>query len=199
MPPSWTCHEQDIEVTNLRIALAHMHMDIQICNAIIEGDRAQMVVQDMHLGKLQSALHGKENKKRDDHTKLFPEGKGRHLTNTEFIAQLKHVQKVKENTAVEKEGRRVSKAAKKATVAAEKEAWLKVQCKHAQAVVAWEAVKAQLIRENPKIRKKDLPLKLRAPWKTTQGGRNGIGPSKGPGAVNGHEGSSEESSEENED
>ena len=70
--------------------MVHTHMSIQICNAIIEGDQAQMVVQDMHLGKLQSALYGKENKKRDDRTKLFPEGKGRHLTNTEFIAQLEH-------------------------------------------------------------------------------------------------------------
>ena len=89
-PSLQTRHEQDTEVMNLRIALVRTHRSIQICNAIIEGDQAQMVVQDMHLGKLQSALYGKENKKRDDCTKLFPEGKGRHLTNTEFIAQLEH-------------------------------------------------------------------------------------------------------------
>ena len=95
----------------------------------------------MHLGKLQSALHGKENKKRDDHTKLFPEGKGQHLTNTEFIAQLELVQKTKENVEAAKEGWKVAKAAKRAAATTEKQAWLKVQHTHAQAVVAWETEK----------------------------------------------------------
>ena len=99
----------------------------------------------MHLGKLQSAFHGKENKKRDDCNKLFPEGKGQHLTNTEFIAQLEHAQKTKENAEVAKEGWKVAKAAKRAAVATEKQAWMKVCHKHIQAVVAWEAEKAQLI------------------------------------------------------
>ena len=44
----------------------------------------------------------------------------------------------------------------RATVATEKEAWLKVWYKHMQGVIAWEAEKVQLNKANPKIGKKDL-------------------------------------------
>ena len=44
-------------------------------------------------------------------------------------------------------------------IATEKEAWLKVQCKHMQAIVVGEVEKMQLIRENPEICKNDVPLK----------------------------------------
>ena len=57
-----------------------------------------------------------------------------------------------------------------------------------QAIVVGEAEKMQLIRENPNICKKDLPLKPHATWKATQGSGNCAGPAKGPGTFNGPEG-----------
>ena len=78
---------------------------------------------------------------------------------------------------VAKEGWKVAKVATRATATTEKQVWLKVWHMHAQAVVAWEAEKARLIKENPRIRKKDLPTKPCVSWKTTQGGGNGAGPS----------------------
>ena len=76
---------------------------------------------------------------------------------------------------------KVAKAAMRAIVSTE-EAWMKVWCKHMQAVVAWEAEKVWLIKVNPKIGKKDLPLKPHDPQKATQGGGNSAGPLKGPRA-----------------
>ena len=76
----------------------------------------------------------------------------------------------------------------RAAVTTEKEAWLKVWYKHMQAIVIGEAEKMQLIRENSKICKKDLPLKPCATWKATQGSGNSAGPSKGPRTFNGPEG-----------
>ena len=43
-------------------------------------------------------------------------------------------------------------------IATEKEAWLKVQCKHMQAIVVGEVEKMQLIRENPKHMQEGLTL-----------------------------------------
>ena len=75
----------------------------------------------------------------------------------------------------------------RAAVATEKEAWLKVQCKHMQAIVVGEAETVQLSRENQNICKKDLPLKPHATQKATQGSGNNAGPLKGPRTFNGPE------------
>ena len=71
-----TISEYEAEVFKLRMVLGLANMQVRVCNGIIEGDRAQMVKQNLHLGKLQSTLHSKENKKKTDQTRLFPDGKG---------------------------------------------------------------------------------------------------------------------------
>ena len=58
------------------MALGLANMQVCVHDGIIEGDCAQMVIQNLHLGKLQSTLCGKENKKKTDQTRLFPDGKG---------------------------------------------------------------------------------------------------------------------------
>ncbi|KIM87837.1 hypothetical protein PILCRDRAFT_62994, partial [Piloderma croceum F 1598] len=64
---------------------------------IIKGANAQLIVQDIFSIKLNSALNIKENEKADDCTKLFPGGKGQHLTGEDFIQQKALLTKEKED------------------------------------------------------------------------------------------------------
>jgi len=72
-----------------------------------ERANAQLVVQKAHLNKLNQVLHTKENKKKSDHTILFAEGFGRHLTNDESIVLVRD-QKERRERKQELEQRRVA-------------------------------------------------------------------------------------------
>jgi hypothetical protein len=70
-----------------------------------EHANAQLVVQNAHLNKLNHVLHTKENKKKSNHTTLFAEGFGRHLTNNESIALVQDQKERREKEAKELEQR----------------------------------------------------------------------------------------------
>jgi hypothetical protein len=74
-----------------------------------ERANAQLVVQKAHLNKLNQVLHTKENKKKSDHTILFAEGFGRHLTNDESIVLVRDQKERREKEAKELEQRRVAR------------------------------------------------------------------------------------------
>ncbi|KAF9439779.1 hypothetical protein P691DRAFT_768896 [Macrolepiota fuliginosa MF-IS2] len=50
------------QLTELKTSLGHAQQHIKAQNAIIEGNHAQMIIQDLHLHKLNQALQGKEKK-----------------------------------------------------------------------------------------------------------------------------------------
>ena len=75
--------ENKIKALTESLQLAHIHHHAQ--QSVIEAAHAQLIVQDMFAVKLNEALNVKEKEKEDDRTKLFLEGKGRHLTDKEFI------------------------------------------------------------------------------------------------------------------
>ena len=82
------------------------HPQVQVHDGMLESAHAQMVVQNMHLNKLQLALKGKENKvsKTTDRSKLFPQGKGHHIMDCAFVAALedeKELQKEAEAVRVQ--------------------------------------------------------------------------------------------------
>jgi hypothetical protein len=54
------------------------HVDSR--DLIIEGAHAQLIVQGIYSAKQSQSLYARENMKKTDRTMLFPEGKGRHLT-----------------------------------------------------------------------------------------------------------------------
>ena len=54
-------------------------------NDIIAAQNAQLTIQDVYLGEINKALNTKENEKLAEKCTLFPGGKGRHLTEPEFI------------------------------------------------------------------------------------------------------------------
>jgi hypothetical protein len=65
--------------------------------------------------KLNEALNVKKNEKEkeDDHTKLFPGGKGQHLTDKEFIEQKEQIAQDKQNKAAAYTAKQTAQTAKK--------------------------------------------------------------------------------------
>ncbi|TDL17554.1 hypothetical protein BD410DRAFT_689367, partial [Rickenella mellea] len=150
-----------IEALTSGLELAQQH--VTVLRAINEGANAQLVIQDMLGQKQNESLYSAENKKKTDRTKLFPEGKGRHLTDEKFIRELQAGEKAKTDNAAAKAKRRVDRAAKKvAKVAAEKE-WQAAMERHKEDVKNWEDECKRL--RDQKVLKKDLPKKPARPVK----------------------------------
>ena len=59
-------------------------MLVAVQNSIIEGQRPQLVLQNLQLVKQNEVLHVKENTRENDCTKLFPGGRSCHLTGDDF-------------------------------------------------------------------------------------------------------------------
>ncbi|KAF8588768.1 hypothetical protein K439DRAFT_1613271 [Ramaria rubella] len=127
-------------IAELTTALRRVCPQIQVHNGMLEGAHAQMVVQNLHLEKLQSALKGKESKasKKTDHTKLFPDGKGRHMTNIAFIETLEHAQTMQKEEAAMKGQRKAKRADAKAVKEALEACWQEMKKAHESAVESWK-------------------------------------------------------------
>jgi hypothetical protein len=75
-------------VEELTENLSYSHNIIQAQKLIDEQKNAQLIIQHSYLTKLNQSLQTKENKTKDDCTRLFPKGLGRHLTAVEFCDEL---------------------------------------------------------------------------------------------------------------
>ncbi|KAF8532455.1 hypothetical protein JB92DRAFT_2688750, partial [Gautieria morchelliformis] len=144
---------------SLSLAQKHIHA----CNSIIEGTHAQLVIQNLHLSKLQQVLQTKENKKKTDRTKLFPQGKGRHLTAETFIQALEMAEKVKKDGVREKEQRKEQRVANKEAKAAAEAEWKSICERHELAVKEWQVRCEELTAQD--CPKKDFPKKPIRPLK----------------------------------
>jgi hypothetical protein len=120
------------------------------------------VIQHAHLIKLNQALQVKE-KKKDDRTKLFTGGFGRHMTDAEFIQSLKKHEEEKREEEAERRGRVADREAKKAAKEAAEAEWKAIVAEHERAVGAWKDECARLRAEG--VRVKNLPAKPRRPPK----------------------------------
>jgi hypothetical protein len=140
-------------------SLSDAHNIIQVQEVMDERKNAQLVLQHSHLGKLNQSLQTKENKTKDDHTKLFPKGHGQHLTAEEFCDELREQQREKGDKAKRKtnrEARKVKKGAAKIQLE-------RMLAEHKEAVTRWEGQCAILRAENVHV--KDLPPKPKCPLK----------------------------------
>jgi len=98
-----TKEEMQAHIDKLTSALDLAKTLVDAQNSIIEASRVQLIIQDMHLRKLNETLQVKEKVKDDDRSKLFPQGKGRLLTGDDF-----HEERV--NADTEKREKEVAKA-----------------------------------------------------------------------------------------
>ncbi|KDQ09419.1 hypothetical protein BOTBODRAFT_117181 [Botryobasidium botryosum FD-172 SS1] len=152
----------DLETRNKELTESLRRAKDQLAahNLIIEGSHAQLVVQNLYLAKLNKALHSSEQRK-DDRTRLFPDGKGRHLTASGFRS-LKRAQEKKRKDRLEAQRKGAIYHEEKRAAKEEAEAAWKVICEeHKEAIRAWDIERARLIAQG--VMKKNLPRKpLRA-------------------------------------
>lgn len=105
LPPHATCTELAERVAGLEAALGLSKVGIQEQNKVIELDRTQLIIQDMHLRKQQIALRARSGKKKSKTKKMKKsDGRGRHLTDAAFI---------KERRALENDRKKEEKAKEK--------------------------------------------------------------------------------------
>jgi hypothetical protein len=128
-------------------------------DGMIEAANAQLVVQNIFVGLQSEALHAKETKKakKREKVKVFVDGKGRHLTDMEFIDSLAREKAEKAADEVAKADRALAREGRKAAKAELEERWKKMKADHLEAVAQWETQCAVLTAGG--ARKKDLPKK----------------------------------------
>jgi hypothetical protein len=170
--PEWSLLDQNLDkmsrselvslATSLQGGLGLARQHIAARDGIIEGAHATMVIQNMFVERQSQALNAKENKKSKDRTKILMDGKGRHLTDREFISKLEKAQQERNDEARAKEKRAgVRNAARVARLALEVK-WKEVQEVHRRQVEAWETECQKLADEG--VPKKHLPKRpLRPP------------------------------------
>jgi hypothetical protein len=152
------------EIRELTNNLRRAHITHQVQERIIEGANAQLIVQDIFAIKLNTALNTKENEKADDRTKLFPGGKGRHLTGEDFIQQKALLMKEKEDEEAARVERQKVRGRKKSQKDALEKLWKIRKEEHEKAVVEWNEECKRLTDGGAK--KKDLPKKPTRPLKS---------------------------------
>jgi len=138
-------------------------LHIQVRDGIIKTEQAQIVLQNLHIGKLQQSLKFKEQKKETEHTKLFPGGKGRHLTGQDFMEAVERSEEAQVAKATAQKKRKDCTAKKKAAKVKAEERWKKLLDQHALTVTNWEIECKQLTEEG--VPKSHLPKKPLCPKK----------------------------------
>ncbi|KAJ7634391.1 hypothetical protein FB45DRAFT_742956, partial [Roridomyces roridus] len=152
------CQQLETELADAR-HYVHAHQ------AISQGQNAQLIVQNMTMGKLKHALFEKEKGKngKKGRTVLFPGGLGRHLTSDEVIAQQRALENEKEKEATDKVARQARRAERKAEKERIEEEWKVIRAEHEVKVKAWEERVLALKLEGK--RGKDLPNRPKRPPK----------------------------------
>jgi len=145
------------------LQLAQRH--IYARDRIIEGAHAHMVVQNMHLDKLNHPLQTKEAqaRKNTDCLRLFPAGHGHYITNTGFIETLEAEKAQWQEEAAAKVQHQVQAARKKVEQAAAEVQWRSICATHTLALELWTAEISQLKAAG--VKKRDLPKRPKRPLK----------------------------------
>lgn len=161
--PSAFATGSDIDVNQLAARLDKAHIFIEQQDKALRRQNAQLTVQNMHLRKLNGVLRAREKKKDSVRTKLFVEGKGKVLTDEDFVQAIGEMEARKQAEKAAKEAREdITVAWKEAKEAAEVK-WKAIQESHQDAIVAWEATCQELLAQGKP--KKDLPKKPKRPLK----------------------------------
>ncbi|KAH7908110.1 hypothetical protein BJ138DRAFT_1013419 [Hygrophoropsis aurantiaca] len=162
-PSQMSRNDLEIHASELHNSLSRAKKHIQGRDAIIEGTHAQLVVQNIFTMKQSQALHGKENRKETDRTKLFPEGKGRHLTSEGFMNEVDRSESARKEKLAAKEQRKSGRAEKKSEKAAIETEWKRLLDEHTLAVDAWENECQK--QTDAGVLKKNQPSKPKRPLK----------------------------------
>jgi len=145
---------QDLQEENelLKKHLQQAYILSRAQNGIIEGSSATMVIQNIHLCKLNSALYGKETEKTSKHTLVIDTRKGQ-VYSEDAICEGIFMQKEKKegSSSWKADGR----AARKDMQAKPKDEWKRMKIIHDEAMKFWKADCDKLASEG--VPKKNWP------------------------------------------
>ncbi|KAF9236315.1 hypothetical protein BU15DRAFT_31168, partial [Melanogaster broomeanus] len=148
---------------DLQDSLHNAKHHIQSRDMIIEAAHAQMIVQELFAKKQSQTLHAHENQKKTDRAKLFPEGKGCHLTEEGFMKELERLEEVKRQEKGDKAKRKAERVEKRTGKARIDVEWKALLAKHDENITRWSATCEELAAKL--VPKKDWPKKPRRPLK----------------------------------
>lgn len=155
--------ETEAYVEELVRELETARMLVAVQTSIIEGQRAQLVLQNLQLVKQNEVLHVKENAKENDRTKLFPGGRGRHLTGDDFHEAQVDAEKEKRAKEAAKELRKDKKAFQKKRKDEIEKLWKKRIEEYQSTIEKWTKLVTTLRCTGTKL--KDCPKKPGRPKK----------------------------------
>jgi hypothetical protein len=158
-----TRDELVLRIHNLTSNLDCARQQVQAQERIIEATHAQMVLQNIFVEKQSQVLNAKETRKENDRTKLFPDGKGRWLTDKRFIEELERDAARRQQKKTAKEDRTAARARKRAEKEAIAKEWKAALSTHAKTIEEWELECMRLRQEG--VAKKILPKKPQRPKK----------------------------------
>ena len=144
--------ENEISELKNNLTIAEMHSHAQ--DSIIQGAHAQLVVQDLHLRKLNVALNTNEGKKKNERAILF-EGKGQLFTSDAFFKKVEDQKAQKEAAAAKKISSAASRAVRKEAQANLDAEWIRLKKTHEEATNAWKLTCGSL--KEQRIPKKNWP------------------------------------------
>ncbi|KAF8582266.1 hypothetical protein K439DRAFT_1618345 [Ramaria rubella] len=122
-------------IAELTVNLHRARSQVLVHDGVIESTHAQLIIQN---------LHTKEKKKQTNRTKLFPSGKGRHLTAEDFIQELEAGEQIRRDAAQQKALRKEQLFAKKSAKEVAEGEWKEICRKHDMAVKEWEKCREEL-------------------------------------------------------
>jgi hypothetical protein len=165
IPCSSGRNRNDLEEENRKLtkSLRRARLQIRAHELIDEGTQAQLVVQNLTLIKMKECLHAKENRKKSDRAKLFPQGKGRVLTADDFAEEMRRSAEKRVAEAVKKDQRSVAREAKKAAKKAADAAWKETLQAHEGEIERWKSECERQRAEGTLV--KNLPKRPTRPLK----------------------------------
>jgi hypothetical protein len=161
--PTYTRDGLEARCESLEKELADARKLLGVHQAISEGQNAQLIVQNLAMGKLMQSLFEKEKGKKSDRIVLFPGGKGRHLTSDEVIAQKRAMESTKAKELTDKATKKAKREEKKAEKERLEAEWKAMLVVHEENVDAWAAQCLELKMAGTEA--KDLPKKPKRPLK----------------------------------
>ncbi|RXW14228.1 hypothetical protein EST38_g11623 [Candolleomyces aberdarensis] len=164
-PSQKSYQELQRENEELRAHLQRASMVHKAQQGVIEGAHAQMIVQNLHLNKLNSALHGKEKQRKSNRTLIIDSTKGQVYTSDEVSQGLLAQEKRKQQKLDDKKARARMRAAKKDAQAKLEEEWTKIKAHHEQNVAEWKGACEKL--QQQAVAKKKWPKAPTRPRKPT--------------------------------
>ena len=142
-------------------------------DSIIKGSSATMVVQNMHLHKLNDALYGQETEKTSKHTFVIDSSKGQVYSDDTIHEGLFAQEERKKALGSEKRLKADGRAAKKEALAKLEEEWKRIKIIHEEVTRIWKAECDRLASEG--FLKKNWPKGPICPQKPKLR-RPGMGP-----------------------